>query len=756
MEKPDNGGLMSIISKLVDNTDQVWKYLVCPFKLNYGLESLGPPTQMWENTTYDKIDGSIKNSRGNSLEYSFYQARGISHEKSFTVIYLHSHGACRVEGYHLLKVCGIYSVSVCLFDFAGCGHSEGEFISMGIYEKDDTCLLMEHIKQQFGVRQFTVWGRSMGAATGLQAYPMLRDTFALVLDSPFTTVRSVYRNAVKQRLSLPDMIIDMVFAYASSEIVNHYGFDVSSIKPYDAGPQIDIPTVLIGTREDQITDFRDLLELYDILKISEHDKVIVECKGKHNDDRDHRTLKNTVEFLANVRGMKPIRSGGYLAASPVFSRPPSAEIGLRKDSTRSIDPRIRSNTDTSFNQNRGLDALKRLTAFGGVSVNTNRPAHITEENTEQGIPQDFNRKTVMDYTYRGLNTTDNHQERSKRDSYNKRLRNNRSVNTARNNASLGLFMDKPAIWNTNNQEINTNRSRPSTTTNLMPYSGPSLLKPSSSQQYSVGNLYNQPNLDNSGINASIVEKRQNILGFLDQKMKENAMQGDSSQIIPLSPSVNQNDSYRQDQHQSNTTNYKPMLGNQPLNKNTYLANQGLAIAVNLKSAYRPFTLGPRKPQDQGGLIRNAKSFKHYSDDLLQNQTEQQEIIPPKSVNSSPIPQHILEPNFHFNPLYSTYGNSNSKVLNAQPYPQQNQPQPEKRPFQGSFLSPLDFAFINQRGISQQQIPQQAYNFSQRQSNNHGTYSHQSQAQNDINMSQDGQNFNTTQGLNSQQNHNFNN
>ena len=42
MEKNDSV-VMSIVSKFVDNTDVVWKYLVCPFKANYNMESLGTP-----------------------------------------------------------------------------------------------------------------------------------------------------------------------------------------------------------------------------------------------------------------------------------------------------------------------------------------------------------------------------------------------------------------------------------------------------------------------------------------------------------------------------------------------------------------------------------------------------------------------------------------------------------------------------------------------------------------------------------------
>jgi len=327
----DEQSVLSIISRVTDNTDQVWKYLICPPKHNYGLESLGPPKQMWGHTTYVKVDGAIVNRRGQRIIFSFYHPEGVDHRSTYTILYLHSHGGCRVEGYHLIKACGPHKASLCIFDFSGAGLSDGDYISMGIYEKDDTITMMDHIRNNYGVQHFVIWGRSMGAATALQAYPMMRGVFAMVLDSPFTTVSSVYRNAAKQHVSLPGLVIDLVFAYASSQIKQRYGFDVSAIRPYQNGPLINVPTVLIGAKEDQITDYSDLIELYNTIPLDENRKVIVECEGKHNDDRDPRTLSNILEFISNVfRGSVTRRQP--VPATPVMNiiRPPlQSDFGLR-------------------------------------------------------------------------------------------------------------------------------------------------------------------------------------------------------------------------------------------------------------------------------------------------------------------------------------------------------------------------------------------------------------------------------------------
>ena len=331
MEK-ESSGVFSIISKFTQDKDQVWKHLVCPPKHSYSLESLGPPTQSWENVTYTRNDGTFKNKRGHELAYTYFCPDAVDHSTSYTIIYLHSHGGCRVEGYHLLRVCGSHQISLCLFDYSGAGLSDGDYLSMGIHEKEDTVTLLDFLRTEYSTQHFVVWGRSMGASTALQGFPMFKGVFALVLDSPFATVNSVYRNAAKQFMSMPGIIIDLVFNYATSEIIDRYGFDVSAIRPYDNGRLINVPTVLIGTKEDKITDFEDLLDLYHVLRLPSSQKIILECPGKHNDDRNIQTITQAVDFVTKIfrQNQDKVSNHRPLMDSLIRVGEPE-EMGLRLD-----------------------------------------------------------------------------------------------------------------------------------------------------------------------------------------------------------------------------------------------------------------------------------------------------------------------------------------------------------------------------------------------------------------------------------------
>jgi len=59
------------------------------------------------------------------------------------VIYLHGNSSGRPEALPIVDLMIPLGLSVVTFDFAGCGMSEGEYISLGWYERDDLELVIE-------------------------------------------------------------------------------------------------------------------------------------------------------------------------------------------------------------------------------------------------------------------------------------------------------------------------------------------------------------------------------------------------------------------------------------------------------------------------------------------------------------------------------------------------------------------------------------------------------------------------------------
>jgi pimeloyl-ACP methyl ester carboxylesterase len=54
-----------------------------------------------------------------------------------------------------------------VFDFAGCGKSEGEDITYGLREAEDVNSIIDYLRVNKGIKEFVLWGRSMGAVAAL-------------------------------------------------------------------------------------------------------------------------------------------------------------------------------------------------------------------------------------------------------------------------------------------------------------------------------------------------------------------------------------------------------------------------------------------------------------------------------------------------------------------------------------------------------------------------------------------------------------
>lgn len=109
------------------------------------------------------------------------------------VIYLHTRGGCRIEGLFLLKVL-LPKVGLIVFDFAGSGYSEGDYITLGVKESKDTRVVLDHLKSKFNIEKCVLWGRSMGAVTSIlflsdENNKGLID--GVILDSPFSCFKTM-------------------------------------------------------------------------------------------------------------------------------------------------------------------------------------------------------------------------------------------------------------------------------------------------------------------------------------------------------------------------------------------------------------------------------------------------------------------------------------------------------------------------------------------------------------------------------------
>ena len=68
-----------------------------------------------------------------------------------TVIYMHGNAGNKMEGLSYAGSIVKTGCNLCVFDFSGCGNSEGEFVTLGYKERYDLEAVIKHIKSKFKI-----------------------------------------------------------------------------------------------------------------------------------------------------------------------------------------------------------------------------------------------------------------------------------------------------------------------------------------------------------------------------------------------------------------------------------------------------------------------------------------------------------------------------------------------------------------------------------------------------------------------------
>ena len=169
--------------------------IIRPPRAAYHDNDLGPVEFTYGGTLFIREDLRLINKRGLAVMCSFwhrrFQPRSVQAGNTPCVVYCHGNASCRVEALTVMGSVLASGFSLFSFDFSGCGHSEGDYISLGWFEQDDVALALEYLKRTRGISTIILWGRSMGAASCLLAASRDSSIAALVLDSPFASFKQL-------------------------------------------------------------------------------------------------------------------------------------------------------------------------------------------------------------------------------------------------------------------------------------------------------------------------------------------------------------------------------------------------------------------------------------------------------------------------------------------------------------------------------------------------------------------------------------
>jgi len=209
---------------------------------------------------------------------------------------------------------------VCCLDFAGSGHSEGDWVSLGAREPEDVEVVVNFLRNA-GIGLVGIWGRSMGAVTALR-YCHTRSDHAiagLVLDSPFRDLPGLIRDLARSK-GIPTFAASIATSFMRRAILDKAGFDIMDCTALDAAQGLHVPALFVHGQQDELVGAehsRELREAY------AGDSRLLVVEGGHNDARPMEVFERIRRFFLTALqgGLKEPRAM-FPSANPFVPPPP--------------------------------------------------------------------------------------------------------------------------------------------------------------------------------------------------------------------------------------------------------------------------------------------------------------------------------------------------------------------------------------------------------------------------------------------------
>ena len=237
-------------------------------------------------------------SKTSSTSNSSRSSSSRSEERRPVIIYLHGNSSSRSEVIPQLGHFLALGLTVVAFDFTGSGQSEGEFVSLGYYEREDLQAVINHLRASGTVSTIALWGRSMGAATALMYGSRDPTISCMILDSPFIDLATLATELVERGkehgVHVPHIVVTMVMRMLKSSVKHEAGFNIKHISPISHAPKCFIPAMIVAGAHD---DFIKKRHAEVIHARYAGDKNLVIVDGDHNSPRPRYMVQSAMLFL---------------------------------------------------------------------------------------------------------------------------------------------------------------------------------------------------------------------------------------------------------------------------------------------------------------------------------------------------------------------------------------------------------------------------------------------------------------------------
>ena len=292
--------VMSFLKKFFGGSyEDLWKAFIRPPRDEYVESDLGPAEFRLRHKTYVRTDLDLTNDRGLVLKCSHFEPAADHRvcEQLPCVIYLHGNSSSRLEALATLPHLLPSNITVFCLDLSGCGKSEGEYISLGWFERDDLACVVAHLRASGKTSCIGLWGRSMGAVTALLHGDRDPSIAGMILDSPFTSLSLLAEELARNYAKVPKLLVSTAMKLIRKSIKSKAHFDIKDLNPIEHVGQCFIPALFTAGKEDTFIVPAHAQALHEKYA---GDKNLVLVDGDHNSPRPSYFLDSVGIFFYNT------------------------------------------------------------------------------------------------------------------------------------------------------------------------------------------------------------------------------------------------------------------------------------------------------------------------------------------------------------------------------------------------------------------------------------------------------------------------
>ena len=219
------------------------------------------------------------------------------------VVYLHANSSSRTEGARYARLLLKAAITMFCFDFSGSGHSDGEYVSLGWWEREDVKVVVDHLRRSGRVSTIGLWGRSMGAVTALLHADRDPSIAGLVLDSPFSDINKLAEELYRKYEGAPGLMYSLGQWMIKKSIRSRAKFELDALNPMQHVSQAFIPALFIVAKDDDL-----VLPAHGIALHQKYagDKNLIQVEGGHNSARPLSALNSIYIFFYNTLQIKTL------------------------------------------------------------------------------------------------------------------------------------------------------------------------------------------------------------------------------------------------------------------------------------------------------------------------------------------------------------------------------------------------------------------------------------------------------------------